>query len=154
MNVIPSTAEATLDIRALPDEDMPAFYELMRKVIDDPSVQVVANDRNARPGSAPSRIDTEIFHAIEAANRKVYQAPTIPQMSTGATDMAFLRAKGMQCYGVGPVADMEDAAKGFGAPQRSGALAGQFAQSVSPLPVGVPQRRGNLAQVREGLSRI
>jgi acetylornithine deacetylase/succinyl-diaminopimelate desuccinylase-like protein len=115
VNVIPSTAEATLDIRALPDEDMPAFYDLMRKVIDDPTVQVVPNDRNARPGSAPSRIDTAIFHAIEAANRKVYNVPTIPQMSTGATDMAFLRAKGMQCYGVGPAADMEDAAKGFGA---------------------------------------
>jgi acetylornithine deacetylase/succinyl-diaminopimelate desuccinylase-like protein len=115
VNVIPSTAEATLDIRALPDENMPAFYDLMRKVIDDPGIQVVPNNRNARPGGAPSRIDTEIYHAIEAANRKVYNVPTIPQMSTGATDMSFLRAKGMQCYGVGPAADMEDAAKGFSA---------------------------------------
>jgi acetylornithine deacetylase/succinyl-diaminopimelate desuccinylase-like protein len=115
VNVIPSTAEATLDIRALPDENMPAFYDLMRKVIDDSAVQVVPNNLNARPGGAPSRIDTGIYHAIEAANRKVYNVPTIPQMSTGATDMAFLRAKGMQCYGVGPAADMEDAAKGFGA---------------------------------------
>jgi acetylornithine deacetylase/succinyl-diaminopimelate desuccinylase-like protein len=115
VNVIPSTAEATLDIRALPDEDMAAFYDLMRKVIDDPAVQVVPNSRNARPGSAPSRIDTEIYRALESANRKVYQVPTIPQMSTGATDMAFLRAKGIECYGVGPAADMEDLAKGFGA---------------------------------------
>jgi acetylornithine deacetylase/succinyl-diaminopimelate desuccinylase-like protein len=36
-------------------------------------------------------------------------------MSTGATDMAFLRAKGTQCYGVGVMSDAEDAAKGFGA---------------------------------------
>jgi acetylornithine deacetylase/succinyl-diaminopimelate desuccinylase-like protein len=115
VNVIPSTAEATLDIRALPDEDMNAFYDLMRKVINDPTVQVVPNNRNQRPGSAPSRIDTEIFHALEAANKSVYGVPTIPQMSTGATDMAYLRAKGMQCYGVGPAADMEDLAKGFGA---------------------------------------
>jgi acetylornithine deacetylase/succinyl-diaminopimelate desuccinylase-like protein len=35
-------------------------------------------------------------------------------MSTGATDMAFLRAKGMKCYGVGPMVDDEDAPKGFG----------------------------------------
>ena len=34
-------------------------------------------------------------------------------MSTGATDMAFLRAKGMQCYGVGVSVDDEDASKGF-----------------------------------------
>src|SRR6202012_4432954 len=36
VNVVPSQAEATLDIRALPDENMPAFYELMRKTINDP----------------------------------------------------------------------------------------------------------------------
>jgi acetylornithine deacetylase/succinyl-diaminopimelate desuccinylase-like protein len=94
---------------------MPAFYDLMRKVIADPTVQVVPNNRNARPAGAPSRIDTDIYHAIEVANRKVYNVPTIPQMSTGATDMSFLRSKGMQCYGVGPASDMEDAAKGFGA---------------------------------------
>jgi hypothetical protein len=36
-------------------------------------------------------------------------------MGTGATDMAFLRAKGMQCYGIGPAIDMEDGPRGFGA---------------------------------------
>jgi hypothetical protein len=36
-------------------------------------------------------------------------------MSTGATDMAQLRAKGIQCYGVGPATDVEDGPKGFGA---------------------------------------
>ena len=35
-------------------------------------------------------------------------------MSTGATDMAYLRAKGVQCYGIGPAIDAEDAPKGFG----------------------------------------
>jgi acetylornithine deacetylase/succinyl-diaminopimelate desuccinylase-like protein len=113
INVIPSEAEATLDIRALPDEDMPAFLDMMRKVINDPAVEVIAENKNARPGAAPSRIDSDIYHAIEAAHRKIYQVPTIPTMSTGATDMAFLRAKGMQCYGVGVAVDDEDASKGF-----------------------------------------
>ena len=36
-------------------------------------------------------------------------------MSTGATDMAHLRAKGMQCYGIGPAIDAEDGPKGYGA---------------------------------------
>ena len=35
-------------------------------------------------------------------------------MSTFATDMAQLRAKGMQCYGIGPAVDLEDGPKGFG----------------------------------------
>jgi acetylornithine deacetylase/succinyl-diaminopimelate desuccinylase-like protein len=114
-NVIPSEARATLDVRALPDEDMPKFYELMRKVIDDPSIDIVPNSLNNRPIAPPSRIDGDTFKIIEAANRKVYNTITIPQMSTGATDMSFLRAKGVQCYGIGPMIDEEDGPKGFGA---------------------------------------
>jgi acetylornithine deacetylase/succinyl-diaminopimelate desuccinylase-like protein len=114
-NVIPSEARATLDVRALPDEDMPKFYELMRKVIDDPAVEIVPNPQNNRPLAPPSRIDGETFRVIAAANRKVYNTITIPEMSTGATDMSFLRAKGVQCYGIGPMIDEEDGPKGFGA---------------------------------------
>jgi acetylornithine deacetylase/succinyl-diaminopimelate desuccinylase-like protein len=114
VNVIPSEAEATLDIRALPDENIADFYELMRKVINDPAVEIVPSPGNQRPGAAPSRIDSEAYHALEAAYRKIYNVPTLPLMQTGATDMAFLRAKGMQCYGVGAMVDDEDGPKGFG----------------------------------------
>jgi len=114
-NVIPSEARATLDVRALPDEDMDKFYALMRGVINDPTVELVTNDQNRRPVAPPSRIDNEAFKIIEAANRKIYNTITMPQMSTGATDMAFLRAKGVQCYGIGPMTDEEDGPKGFGA---------------------------------------
>ncbi len=114
-NVIPSEARATLDIRALPDEDMTKFYELMKQVIDDPAVEIVPSSRNARPVAPPSPIDNEAFRAIEAANRKVYNTVTIPQMGTGATDMSYLRARGVQCYGIGPMTDEEDGPKGFGA---------------------------------------
>jgi acetylornithine deacetylase/succinyl-diaminopimelate desuccinylase-like protein len=75
----------------------------------------VPNQRNQRPGAPPSRIDTPEFHAVEAAFGKVYGVPVLPVMATGATDMAFLRAKGVQCYGIGAMRDDEDAVKGFGA---------------------------------------
>ncbi len=115
VNVIPSTAEATLDIRALPDEDIAAFYETMAKVINDPAVKVVPESRNQRPGAPPSSIASPAFRAIEAAFKKIYGVPSLPIMQTGATDMAFLRAKGVQCYGIGAMGDDEDAVKGFGA---------------------------------------
>ena len=51
---------------------------------------------------------------LEAANQRIYHVPTLPTMSTFATDMAQLRAKGMQCYGIGPAVDLEDGPKGFG----------------------------------------
>jgi acetylornithine deacetylase/succinyl-diaminopimelate desuccinylase-like protein len=114
-NVIPSEAKATLDIRALPDEDMDKFYDLMKQVINDPAVEIVRNDANRRPIAPPSRIDNEAFKIIEAANKKIYNTITMPQMSTGATDMSFLRSKGVQCYGIGPMVDEEDGPKGFGA---------------------------------------
>jgi acetylornithine deacetylase/succinyl-diaminopimelate desuccinylase-like protein len=115
INVIPSQAEATLDIRALPDENVPAFYDMMRKVIDDPAVELVPTERNKRPGALPSPIGTGQFRAIEQAVSRVYGVPTLPVMSTGATDMAFLRSKGVKCYGIGSAMDVEDAPKGFGA---------------------------------------
>src|SRR3954451_13283962 len=54
VNVIPSDATATLDVRALPDEDMTAFVAMMKKVIDDPAVEVVNEARNSRPKAPPS----------------------------------------------------------------------------------------------------
>ncbi len=115
VNVIPSEAEATLDVRALPDEDMPKFLDMMRTVIDDPAVEVIQDSKNERPGAAPSRIDSAAYHALEATYKNVYGVPALPVMQTGATDMAFLRAKGVQCYGIGAMTDEEDSAKGFGA---------------------------------------
>jgi acetylornithine deacetylase/succinyl-diaminopimelate desuccinylase-like protein len=115
VNVIPSEARATLDIRALPGEDIGAFYAMMRKVINDPAVELVPETSNQRPAAAPSSITNEAYRSVEAAYSKIYGVQTLPVMSTGATDMAFLRAKGVQCYGVGAMVDEEDAAKGFGA---------------------------------------
>ncbi len=115
INVIPSEAEVTLDIRALPDENISAFYDQVRKLINDPSIELIPDMRNQRPGAAPSRLDSDAYRAVEASYRQVYGVSTIPVMQTGATDMAFLRAKGVQCYGVGAMVDEEDGAKGFGA---------------------------------------
>jgi len=105
-NVIPSEGEATLDIRALPDEDMPKFYEQLRRVIDDPAVEVVPPTGNVRPAGAPSRLDTELFKVLETVTARMFPgAVTLPSMLTGATDMAQLRQKGVQAYGIGPIID-------------------------------------------------
>jgi acetylornithine deacetylase/succinyl-diaminopimelate desuccinylase-like protein len=109
MNVIPSEAEATIDIRALPDEDVPAFFEEMRKVVSDPAVKIEPLNAGARTATPPSRIDTEMFRSIEAAASRLYPgSATLPTMLTGATDMAQLRAKGMQSYGLGPALNDQD----------------------------------------------
>ncbi|MBI2185939.1 MAG: M20/M25/M40 family metallo-hydrolase [Acidobacteria bacterium] len=113
LNVIPSEAKAQLDLRILPDDDPPAVLESVRTAVDDPSIDVAFAPRDVRPGGT-STLGTEAFTALEAAIRRHYNASTLPIMSTGATDMAYLRAKGVQCYGIGPAVDAEDAPKGFG----------------------------------------
>jgi len=101
-NVIPSEAEATLDIRALPDENVKAFYAEMAKVIDDTAVRIEPLPAT-RPASPASKLGTEMYPAMERAAKAMYPGATvIPSMSTGASDMAQLRAKGIQSYGVGP----------------------------------------------------
>jgi acetylornithine deacetylase/succinyl-diaminopimelate desuccinylase-like protein len=113
-NVIPSEAKATLDVRLHPDEDQSTFLDQIRAVINDPSIEVRwARDRY-RPAGA-SRLNTELFAAIEAETRKHYGVDVLPTMSTGASDKAQIRSKGVQCYGIGPAMDSEDGAKGFGA---------------------------------------
>jgi acetylornithine deacetylase/succinyl-diaminopimelate desuccinylase-like protein len=114
-NVIPSQATATIDVRLLPDENQDAFLEDVKKVVNDPSVEVRYPAAASRGAGVEARLDAEGFKAIEAAIKRVYDTVTVPTMSTGATDMAQLRAKGVQCFGIGPATDFEDAAKGFGA---------------------------------------
>lgn len=115
VNVIPSETEATLDVRALPDEDMPRFIEQLRQVINDPAIEIVRAPGHSRPGAPPSRLNTEAFEVLEAAIKRHYGVITLPTMSTGATDMAYLRQRGIQCFGIGPMIDSEDGPKGFGA---------------------------------------
>ncbi len=101
-NVIPGDAEATLDVRALPDEDMDALVATLTRLVDDPAVRVERiSAARERPAAAPSSLDTEMYRALARAATRVFPgAVTLPIMQTGATDSAQLRAKGVQAYGL------------------------------------------------------
>jgi acetylornithine deacetylase/succinyl-diaminopimelate desuccinylase-like protein len=107
-NVIPSEAEASIDIRTLPDEDLPQFMAQMTKVIGDAAVKIEPLYAT-RPPAPPSRLDTEMYHALEHAANRIYPgSTTLPTMLTASTDMAQLRAKGIQSYGIGPALTSDD----------------------------------------------
>ncbi len=106
-NVIPSEAEALIDIRALPDEDLPKFVERLRETIADPRIEIKTTF--GRPAAPASSLKTEMFAALEGAQKRLYpDSITIPILLPGATDMSPLRAKGLQAYGIGPVMDSEE----------------------------------------------
>ena len=101
-NVIPSTAEAVIDIRALPDEDVPRLMTEISNRIADPAITVVPLP-SPRPMARPSPVDSEMYRILEHAASQVYPDSTVlPSMMTAATDMAQLRAKGVHAYGIGP----------------------------------------------------
>ena len=121
-NVIPSEAKATLDVRFVPGDNYDAFLA-ERRSASSPIRQsrCVFNGWPPTSTGKPraggiSRIDSEAFSAVEDVVEEALRArSSLPMMGTGATDMAFLRAKGVQCYGIGPATDEEDGPKGFGA---------------------------------------
>ena len=104
-NVIPAEAGAELDVRALPDEDLDGFLATLRQLIDDPAVQVTP-PTSMRPAAPPSRLDSEMFLALEQVQRRMFpEAITLPTMLVAATDSAQLRARGVQTYGIGLIRD-------------------------------------------------
>ena len=108
VNVIPSSASATLDVRALPDEDMAKFKEQMDAVIGDPTIKVEPFGIQAQV-SPPSKMDNEMYRVLGDVQKRLYPGTVlIPSMSTGATDMRGLRSKGMMCYGIGAEVPKED----------------------------------------------
>ena len=128
-NVIPADAEAVLDVRALPDENIDQLISTIRNLINDPEVEVTRLEGGQhRPSSAPSDIHNEMFTALERAQKRIWPAAiTLPLMQTGATDSAQLRAKGVQAYGIGVPMDDDDLHRVHGNDERvSIAGLGQF----------------------------
>jgi len=100
-NVIPAEATVRLDIRALPDDDPQWLVEELRKVIDDPAIEITPPGRG-RPVNPPMPMDSDLFRALERAQQRVFPGGiTTPTMGTGATDSSYLRAKGILADGLG-----------------------------------------------------
>jgi len=99
-NVIPSDATATLNVRVPPGGDIAADLRELNRVGGESQVTFEVRG-NARPGPPASSISTPMFHAMEtAAKAMAPDAITIPFMSTGATDGAQLRDRGIPTYGI------------------------------------------------------
>lgn len=100
-NVIPAETSATLNVRTLPGTGISEVVERLRAAVNDPAVgfEVVSSGQDA----PPSQLDGEGYKAITDALRELDpNIPSVPYLSSGATDSAALRRAGIQCYGVLP----------------------------------------------------
>jgi acetylornithine deacetylase/succinyl-diaminopimelate desuccinylase-like protein len=102
VNVIPSTAEATLDCRLLPGENPDEFVAGLKARINDPRVTV---ERLSQPTDAGvSRVDTPLFEALRRAVRAQYpEAVVTPILIPYGTDSVQLRKRGVAAYGFNPM---------------------------------------------------
>jgi acetylornithine deacetylase/succinyl-diaminopimelate desuccinylase-like protein len=98
-NVLPTSAEATVNCRILPDETREQTTATLQKIIDDPAVEI---QPIADSGFGPySAFDGEIARATKKAAASLWPGvPVVSTMGTGATDSRHLRAIGIKAYGV------------------------------------------------------
>jgi acetylornithine deacetylase/succinyl-diaminopimelate desuccinylase-like protein len=107
-NVLPTSAEATVNCRILPDETREQTLATLERIVGDPAVEIKPiGDFGFGPYSPASA-------ELAAAAQKVADAiwpgtRVVSTMSTGATDSRHLRAIGIRAYGVSvsPVAKSE-----------------------------------------------
>lgn len=102
VNVIPSTAEATLDCRLLPGVNADEFLSEMKARINDPRVTVERLSDPVDPGTSP--VDNQLFAAIRAAALKLHPGATVtPMLIPYGTDSNQLRLRGIPAYGLNPM---------------------------------------------------
>ena len=100
-NVIPTEAEALLSLRTLPGHSPEEIVARLRARIGDPNVELTIDT----PGCAApaSSHESPAFQAIRETIAELNpEIITVPYLSTGATESAFLRKHGVQCYGILP----------------------------------------------------
>ncbi len=100
-NIIPTVAEARVDIRLLPDEDTEAFLARIRKIVEEPGV-VVRPLGKVVPATA-SPVDGDLIRAIDRARARHHPGAVLaPTILTGWTESATMRALGIKAYGFEP----------------------------------------------------
>lgn len=100
-NVIPGKAEAVLDCRLLPGQDLTDFVTKLKKIIKDPRVKIQYIERPIK--SIVSPYETELFRIIEKETQSIFpDSITVPHLVIYGTDSRFYRRKGACCYGFFP----------------------------------------------------
>jgi acetylornithine deacetylase/succinyl-diaminopimelate desuccinylase-like protein len=110
-NVIPGSAEATINFRVLPGTTPEDLIAEMKKLIADPEVDVTVAPANpARalaahplPPGPPSPVDTALYQALVKSAGQVWPGVPVTQyLFQAGTDALAWRNRGVPVYGVYP----------------------------------------------------
>ena len=99
-NALPQRAEANVNCRILPGEDIQAVRAELETVFADPAIKVSLVGVPS-PVTPPPPLTKAIVGPIEKVAGKMWPGvPLVPAMSTGATDGRFTNAAGIPTYGL------------------------------------------------------
>lgn len=109
-NVIPGSADATINVRLIPGTDPNQIVRDFDRIIDDPAVTV----RLSTPSAGPSRVgpsseDTDLYRALEREAKATFPgAEVTPYLFQAGTDAGAWRSRGVPVYGIYPYPITDD----------------------------------------------
>ena len=103
-NVIPGSADATLNFRTIPGTNVDELISEIKAVVNDPRVEVTnAANRGTPARVTPSTKDTELFRALVQQSNAVFpNVPVTTYLFQAGTDAAPWRSRGIPVYGIYP----------------------------------------------------
>ena len=114
-NVLPGTAEATVNMRMLPGQKPRPLIRELHRAVDDPEVEItpiVTGDATVeetldafdkRAVQPPSSTDTELYRSIVRESRRQWPGVEVtPELFEAGTDATPWRTRGIPVYGVYP----------------------------------------------------
>ena len=118
-NALPQLAEANVNCRMFPGNTAEQTRAALERVVNDTTVKVVA-EFAARPPEPPTPLLAEVMQPIDQITKEMFgNIPTIPTMSTGATDSRYFRQRNIPAFGVsGLFADPAVDARAHGRDER------------------------------------
>jgi acetylornithine deacetylase/succinyl-diaminopimelate desuccinylase-like protein len=114
-NVIPGSATATINFRAVPGATPDELITEMKKVFNDPEIDVILPPANSEAGATNARYaglaakskasltDTDLYQALIGGAHKVWPGvPVTPYLFQAGTDALAWRSRGVPVYGIYP----------------------------------------------------
>lgn len=101
-NIIPTSVEAFLDCRLLPDKDQDEFLRYLQKTIKNDSIKITIIEN--MPKTVPSSTDNIFYDNLSKAIQLNYPGSQVaPVMMPNVNDLGAFRAKGVLAFATIPV---------------------------------------------------
>jgi carboxypeptidase PM20D1 len=148
-NVLARQASAVINCRILPGDSIEGTLEHVRRVVDDPRVQVVLGPGEANGPTPVSPVDADAFEHIAASVRAVFpDAVVAPSLVIPATDARHYGALTDKVYRLLPISvTAEDVARFHGIDERISVqgyadVISFYAEVMRRAASSVPQQKG------------